>query len=209
MTRIAVSVEGATERDFISKILKDHLGNSKSIQPVVVTTKRVINGPNHKGGDISLDRAAEQTSRLIHSFDYVTTLYDFYGFKDKGADSVEQLEWKLAQRVAPALPDKFKPYVQKHEFECFMFCNPSITARLVGDAAQTENIADIRQKFQTPEDINDSPATAPSKRLKSIFPQYDKVFHGIDIVRQTGLSAIRTECPRFNSWLQWLEGLPS
>ncbi len=32
----------------------------------------------------------------------------------------------------------------------------------------------IRQQFTTPEEINDSPDTAPSKRMESIVPGYEK-----------------------------------
>jgi hypothetical protein len=32
-------------------------------------------------GNISIDRVSGKLNRLIHNFDFVTTLYDFYGFK--------------------------------------------------------------------------------------------------------------------------------
>jgi len=59
----------------------------------------------------------------------------------------------------------------------------------------------------SPEDIDDNPASAPSKRLQAIFPNYDKAFHGPAIVFAIGLAAIRTSCPRFGAWIDRLEGL--
>jgi hypothetical protein len=32
-------------------------------------------------GNISIDRVSGKLNRLIHNYDFVTTLYDFYGFK--------------------------------------------------------------------------------------------------------------------------------
>jgi hypothetical protein len=58
-----------------------------------------------------------------------------------------------------------------------------------------------------PELVNDSPATAPSKRLLSACPTYQKTLHGPALVERIGLAAIREECPHFDSWLGWLESL--
>ena len=63
------------------------------------------------------------------------------------------------------------------------------------------------QAYATPEDINDSPHTAPSKRLLAAMPGYQKPFHGPLIACEIGLDAMRRACPHFHAWLQKLEAL--
>jgi hypothetical protein len=58
-----------------------------------------------------------------------------------------------------------------------------------------------------PEDINDHPKTAPSKRIVAAMRGYQKTFHGPLIACEIGLSAIRQNCPHFDAWLQKLERL--
>lgn len=55
--------------------------------------------------------------------------------------------------------------------------------------------------------INDGYTTAPSKRIVSIFSQYDKVLHGSLVALDIGLDTIRRECPMFNSWIERIESL--
>jgi hypothetical protein len=57
------------------------------------------------------------------------------------------------------------------------------------------------------EDINDSPHTAPSKRITHVVPSYNKTAEGITIASDIGLQKIRQECPHFNAWLTQLENL--
>ena len=75
-------------------------------------------------------------------------------------------------------------------------------------------IAALRQDiagFQNPEDINDSPVTAPSKRIKRIFEahhmHYDKVTGGALAILELGLDTIRQRCPKFDGWMRKLEAL--
>jgi hypothetical protein len=59
----------------------------------------------------------------------------------------------------------------------------------------------------TPEDINNSQETAPSKRLAKIFPygRYGKVEHGALIAEAIGIETIRAKCPKFDAWITHLE----
>lgn len=65
----------------------------------------------------------------------------------------------------------------------------------------------VRQQFTTPEEINDSPHTAPSKRIEKLYSAYDKPVHPLLAARDMGLEAICRECDLFNNWLKKLEGL--
>ena len=49
----------------------------------------------------------------------------------------------------------------------------------------------IRVQFKTPEEINDGETTAPSKRLQSLYPSYDKILFGPLIAQRIGLDKLR------------------
>jgi hypothetical protein len=68
-------------------------------------------------------------------------------------------------------------------------------------------LAAIARAHHTPEDINDSPVSAPSKRILQLMPDYQKTFHGPLIAAEIGLVALRGACPHFNEWLTKLEML--
>ena len=74
---------------------------------------------------------------------------------------------------------------------------------------QVEQLRLIRAAFETPEHINDSPETAPSKRLLQLFPGYDKPAFGSLALGRIGLAALRQSCPHFATWLARLESLAS
>ena len=59
----------------------------------------------------------------------------------------------------------------------------------------------------TPEDINDSDTSAPSKRIQKVIPTYQKVVNGAVLAKWITLAKIRQECKRFNAWVTCLETL--
>jgi hypothetical protein len=65
----------------------------------------------------------------------------------------------------------------------------------------------IRGQFQNPEEINDSPITAPSKRIIDLHSGYEKPLFGTLAALEIGLETIRNECPHFAAWITQLEGL--
>jgi hypothetical protein len=77
-------------------------------------------------------------------------------------------------------------------------CQPNVAADLEA----------IRVGFNSPEEINDSPMTAPSKRLLKIIPGYQKPLYGNIAALDVGLKSIRDQCPHFDSWLKRLETIP-
>jgi oligopeptide/dipeptide ABC transporter ATP-binding protein len=65
----------------------------------------------------------------------------------------------------------------------------------------------IRAQFKAPEEINDGETTAPSKRLQSLYPGYDKILFDPLIAQRIGLDKLRQECPHFRDWMSKLEAL--
>ena len=199
MIRLAISVEGETEEAFVKKVLAGYLRPEVEPTPVLLR------------GNVGVERLVKRMVSLSHDFDAVTSLVDFYGFRRKGDRSVEQLEEHLVQQIEEQIPDSRQavfPYVQKHEFESLLFSDTAAFGAIESDADwDIEALSRIRRQFPTPEDINDSPETAPSKRITNALPRYDKVVHGPLIAEETGLEKIRGACPRFDTWLTRLEGL--
>jgi Domain of unknown function (DUF4276) len=70
------------------------------------------------------------------------------------------------------------PYLSLHEYEGLLFSDPDAFARSIGQPALATLLHQVRGDFPTPEDINNNPQTAPSKRVVDIYPAYKKVIEG-------------------------------
>ena len=101
--------------------------------------------------------------------------------------------------------DRFVPFVVMHEFEGLLFSDCAAFSRGIGRSDLESGLRKIREEFDTPEDINDSTITAPSKRVEALIPGYQKPFLGVLAVMEIGLSRIRQECPHFDGWIRRLE----
>ena len=178
MKRVAIVVEGETEEEFVKQLLSPHL------------------------------------AKLSWDFKAVTTLVDFYGFgRRQPGETVEELEARIDlttgnhSRREPHQVPQFA-YVQQYEFEALLFSDPNSFSVLPNlPRSVLTMLSDIAGGFPTPEDINDSPTTAPSKRIEQCVADYKKRFHGPAIALKIGLPRIRAACPRFNDWIGRLEDL--
>lgn len=162
----------------------------------------------HTGGNVSLRRIKKDLNNLANSFDKVTTLYDFYGFRDKAEDDDKaSLEQKIVECVALPLRGRIIPYIQMHEFEGILFSSPEAIENNIQQTGLAEWANNILQQFgNDPEKINDSKETAPSKRLLCE-TTYLKTVHGPNIAKEIGLTVLRTKCAGFGNWLDKLENL--
>lgn len=207
MIRLAVLAEGQTEVEFVRSVLWDHLW-PMGVMPYALLLGRA-RGERGGGGDVTVGRLVNDMIRLHGNFDAVTSLVDFYGFRGKGDRTIEVLEEHIAKEVevrGPRARHVF-PYVQAHEFEGLLFSD--VTAfRVIGASSREIGVlAAVRQRFTTPEDINDSRHGAPSKRITQVLREYRKPLHGPSIASAIGLETIRQCCPRFGAWLSRLEAL--
>ncbi len=208
MTRLAITVDGQTEEEFIKTLLVDHL-RPRKVEPTPILLGRARTGSTG-GGNVTVGRLVSEMLHLHHSFDAVTSLVDFYGFRDKEDLTVEALEGRLEQKIGEEVSGggRVFPYVQKHEFEGLLFSDTAAfrTIDSVTDPA-IGRLSAVRRQFATPEDIDDGPQSAPSKRVAAAVPGYRKRLHGPRVARLAGLAKICAECPRFCAWLTCLEGL--
>lgn len=218
MKRVLMLVEGQTEETFVKELLAPHL-HTRGVAPIPVlaTTKVVKSGPNFKGGLVSYGKAKNQVVRLLGDKDAaaVTTMLDlnalpvdFPGYQTRPLancyDKVAHLEDAFGQDINSP---RFRPYLQLHEFEAFLFVNPDITAATFTGASVAEALASIKSDFSSPEEIDEEPGTAPSRRILSLYGRYEKPLYGPLVTIELGLNQIRAECPHFDAWLAWLEGL--
>ena len=63
----------------------------------------------------------------------------------------------------------------------------------------------MSNEFANPEDINNSPKTAPSKRILGAVKSYSKVLDGNCVAMDIGLERMRQCCPHFNEWVSEME----
>ena len=228
MARLLVHVEGQTEEDFVNSVIRDYLlrcgyesvsariiGNARlrrrrgGIRPWLPVRKDIINHLRQDPGCVA------------------TTMVDFYGLPQHGdrawpgrAKAVGASGHQKASVVEEALRDdlahemgtdfdttRFLPFVVVHEFEGLLFSDCAAFARGISRPDLEPSFSQIRQGFATPEDIDDSPATAPSKRVEELAPGYSKPLFGALAILEVGLDQIRDECPHFHSWLHQLESL--
>jgi hypothetical protein len=201
MIRVGILCEGATEVDFVKRCLYPHLLN-----------RQACLYPLDLRGNISIPRMVDFIRHEYHQVDRLTTLVDFYGFKDRQGRDRTTLEQTILnevnKRIKPFDPRFFLPYIQMHEFEGLLFSDIEQFQWVLDgwDATARTELLNIRHSFNGPEDINDSPATAPSKRLARIFGgRYSKPLHGSIIAEEIGLERIRRQCPRFDGWVSHLE----
>lgn len=219
MIRVHVICEGPTEEDFVRKVLCESFF-VRGIQLLPSCIGRV----GHKGGRVNWDRLEfDVKTRFRDRQCYCTTLFDFYGLSHKfpgkaEAESVYDVPSKqlavvgamstlAEERWGPETAAKFLPYVQMHEFEALLFSNTEVLATAMGVPYLASEFQKIRSQFLTPEDINDDPNTAPSKRIKYHYEGYAKPSAPVLAATEIGLETIRRECPLFANWLLKLEGL--
>ena len=112
----------------------------------------------------------------------------------------------IARKMGPGFdPQRFEPFVAMHEYEGLLFSDCHALATSLGHDELTLELEVMRSAFDTPEDINDSSETAPSKRIQRLARRYEKPLHGILAFLDIGLTKVRAECPHFNRWIQRLE----
>jgi hypothetical protein len=193
---IDIVCEGLTEVLFIKKI----------VNPYLAGFQINLNNPIDMQGGVSVDTVLKHIKNIRHPKNrrhhIVTTFVDYYGFKGNTGKSIEDLERDLK---AGSPKEHFIPYIQKHETEALWFSDISIIASVMNaSASQRQELEKIEKAFDTPEDINNSPETAPSKRLEALFRGYNKITDGLNIADGLGIEKMREKCPRFDAWLKRL-----
>jgi len=215
MVEVHVVVEGQTEETFVHRVLRPYFW------PLGICFYPQLLGT---GGICEYPKARLQivTTLRQHRTTFCTTMVDYYAMPNSWPqrDAARQssfhqkpimVEQAILADIAGELGEgfnvaRFIPYVQMHEFEALLFSEPKLLAdglELADDGA----IQAIRGQFGTPEEINDGPLSAPSKRIVGLKADYDKRLDGVLISQKIGLPVMRAQCPHFNEWIGKLEAL--
>ena len=148
MIRLAISVEGQTEEEFVKKILAGPLRTKKVKATPILLGRAGEKVKGEGGGDVSVARLVEDMACLYESYDFVTSLVDFYGFRDKGDKSVEELEQHVRQKINDKIGRNWNetrifPYVQRHEVEGLLFSRVDVFESL--PYASKESVNKLRK----------------------------------------------------------------
>jgi hypothetical protein len=219
MKRVLILVEGQTEETFIREVLAPHLlARNVALTPTILATRRVKSGGHFKGGATSYTKVKGDLHRLLADTgaERITTMLDYYGLPDDFPGLTDRPTGTCYQRVehverafqGDIAHPRFLPYLALHEFEALLFTDPARCAWIFSDApGAIESMKAIRARVASPEEINEGPTTAPSKRILQAFPSYQKTLHGPLATIEYGLVPLRAACPHFHAWVSALEAL--
>ncbi|MCP4265361.1 MAG: DUF4276 family protein [Candidatus Brocadiaceae bacterium] len=211
---IVVLAEGPTEKIFIADMVAPYLATEHS----VFMTPIIISKPGEKGGDVRFARVKNDIELHLKQRmnTYLTLFVDYYGIKGDWPGLVEAKRQSKpnmkAEKINTATKVKvdslfktfgsdrrFIPYVSMHEFEALLFSESQKAAELLH--VPKHKIDEIISECGEPENIDDSPMSAPSKRLENLSDRFKKTSTGIAIAKAIGLAKMREHCPLFNTWL--------
>lgn len=213
MRQVVILVEGQTEE----ALVKEVLGPAASMQgtyvtPVVVTTSATPTGAHHGGGHWKHYHTQLQDLLKASHWHRVGLLLDYYQYP-KGAPEREEAtsseslgstgrQATLMAALRAEYPDpRFRPLVVLHEIEALVLA--AIDAGQGDGLLSRQGLAELRQaitRAHGPEQVNDGPSTAPSKRLEAADPGYMKTVTGPLLVSEAGLPAVLERCPTFKDW---------
>jgi hypothetical protein len=225
MAGLYVHVEGPTEETTVNEVLRAHL----SQHGFSYVASILIGDPRKgRGGIVGWHTAKREILRhLKESNDrYVTTMVDYYGLPHSGgrawpgraaasilpfAQKALTVENAMMDEIVAEMggdafyPNRFIPFVVMHEFEALLFSDCTAFSNAIERPDLEAPFQRIRNSFASPEEIDDSPQSAPSKRIMSLMPEYEKPLFGTLAILEIGLDRIRDECLHFHHWLEALE----
>jgi hypothetical protein len=222
MARVNIICEGQTESRFISDVLAPHFWNRE-----IFLIPMLLGVPGHKGGRVNYTRVKKDI--LLHlkqnTAVYCSTMFDLYGLEPGFPGTEPQIDLMASQKaihIEKAIlqdivsdnsglraEERLIPYLQVHEYEGLLFSDTTAFAGALGQPSLGTQLAQIRSQFNTPEDINEDPGKAPSKRVVGIYSQYKKVIEGTLAAQRIGVNRMHAECPHFRNWIDRLAALPA
>lgn len=227
MARLIIHCEGQTEETTVDEVLKGHL-LQQGFDDVAAT---LIGNPRKtRGGIVGWSVAKREILRHLKesSSQYVTTMVDYYRLPQRGnrawpgraaasalpvAQKASTVESAMMAEVVAEMggdsfyPNRFIPFVVMHEFEGLLFSDCAAFSRGIERPDLEASFQEIRDQFESPEEIDDSPINAPSKRVERLVPGYEKPFLGALAIIEIGLERVRRECQHFNHWMERIEGV--
>lgn len=222
MTEVIVFTEGQTEERFIKQVVAPLFrANLVYLKPQLLNTSQ-----DAKGGAVNFDRLKfnARNTLLQNPEAILTTFIDLYGLDTNFPSFAEakqqpdvyartmMLETALHAAIIEHIgcrPERFIPHIQPYEFEGLLFSD--VEALVLTEPSwknALETLKAVQSSFETPEHINNSYETKPSKRLENILiPKYKKTRHGPLAAEKVTLIVMEQECVHFKGWMDKLRGL--
>lgn len=210
MKNVYIYCEGQTEEAFINNVLSPYFANMDIwVYPIVCTTKRTPS-KKHRGGVSDYEKIKKELYLICrqHHNEIVTTMFDYYAMPEN-TPLIDCNDSDIYARI-----EKIEDAINKdiglsnchfnfslHEFEGLLFSHPE-SFGLIADETVVQKIQEIKDAATTPEHINNSPETAPSKRLEALMPGYAKVKNGSILSQNMGIDAIMENCQHFSAWIK-------
>lgn len=222
MQEVIVIAEGQTEEAFIKQVVAPFFQPQQIyLKPLLMNTSATA-----KGGAVNFDRLKKNVRNTLRSKPNIvlTTFLDLYGldtsfpnFENASKirdvyDRVNELELALHQELIEFVgcrPDKIIPYIQPYEFEGLLFSDVQKLCSIEPNWHRSESVLQLmRNEADSPEHINNSFETKPSKRLEdNLHPKYKKTTHGPRISKHIGIEIMEQECTHFGMWLNKIRAL--
>jgi len=217
MKRLRIVTEGGTEETFVNEVLRPYLFEKQIFD---VAGLRIQTSQGHKGGFVNYQHLKNDVTRILReSGVVVSTFVDFfriptsmpdYEVMTKVVNADQKIEILENGLIKDINHPNFIPYIQKFEFEALLFSSTrgfssiyDVVSHHIAHATQA-----IIDQYNNPEEINNHPNTAPSKRIQKILEghgmTYNKVFEGNLIALEIGIHTILEKCPRFRAWIEKL-----
>ncbi|OQW93527.1 MAG: hypothetical protein BWK79_10655 [Beggiatoa sp. IS2] len=227
MTYLNIIAEGSSEENFVNQVIVAHFATSG----IYVSVRRIKTGWDKKGkkpakgGLLRYGLFRNDILNWIKSDNqkantWYTSFVDLYAFpKDSSSpytdkiskitdpyQKIKVLEEAIAKDIAHP---NFIPYVQLHEFETFLLVDVNELKMMYPD--KEREIDKLKKNVGTaePEEINESPQTAPSKRIIKYIPEYEnsKAQVGPLTAKEIGMEKLRSKCRHFDEWITKLSRL--
>ena len=135
-------------------------------------------------------------------------MFDYYGLPENTPgfhldcidiyEKVKKMETMISEDIGQ---NNCRFNIVVHEFEGVLFSKPSAFAQITDDET-VKRIQQIKDSYGNPEFINNSPETAPSKRILGLIRRYSKVKDGTIVAKETGLRTVMENCPHFADWIK-------
>jgi hypothetical protein len=222
ITILNILCEGQTEEKFVKDVLKPYFSSLGIVlkSRLLITSKK----KGMKGGLLSYAQAKndltlwmKEVSHRGSETHFFTTMFDFYALPDDFPNIVQSKSivdpYLRIADVEEAFKmdidaDRFIPYIQLHEFEALMFCD--ITKLIIEYPKCSKEIESLENDLANyngnPELINNSPETAPSKRIIAAIEgkhkyNYNKPRSGAVVTASIGLPTLMQNCRHFREWI--------
>ena len=171
----------------------------------------------YSGGDVTVARSASDMANLLSSlwdFGFVTSLVNFYGFRDKGNATPDELQQRIDEAVNQKMgrdwsQSRLFSYVQQYEFESLLFSDFRGFAGLpdISDNSITA-LREIRTDSRRPKTSMTARQRPPANELHRRYLSISSTFMGHCWLSKSGWIPSAPSAPvstlGWPAWSHWL-----